>query len=147
MVQLHNRFSDEQIAFLFQAYEQGLLSREEVQEALHIHRSRSFVLLKDYRKDPDAFTIPYERNTPGRIPLETEIAIKRELLREKALIDDPEKPISGYNYSAVRDRLRNQGIKVSVNTIIDRAKKLDCHKPRKKRKVHDREVLTASVGA
>ena len=35
---------------------------------------------------------------------------------------------------------------MSVNTIIDRAKKLNCHRPRKKRKVHDWEVLTASVG-
>lgn len=99
MPQLHNRFSDDQITFLFQVYEQGLMSREEVQEALDIHRSRFFVLLKDYRKDPDAFTISYERNTPGRIPLETEIAIERELLQEKALIDHPEIPISGYNYS------------------------------------------------
>jgi len=146
MTQLHNRFSDEQVAFLFQAYEQGLMSREEVQEALDICRSRFFVLLKDCRKDPEVFTIAYERNTPRRIPSEAETAIERELLRDKNLIDDPEIPISGYNYSALRDRLRKQGIKVSVNTIIDRAKKLDCHKPRKKRKVHDREVLTASVG-
>jgi hypothetical protein len=146
MSQLHHRFSDEQVAFLFQTYEQGLMSREEVQEALDIRRSRFFVLLKEYRTDPEAFTISYQRKTPGRISLKAETAIQRELLREKDLIDDPEIPISGYNYSALRDRLRKAGIQVSVNTIIDRAKKLDCHKPRKKRKVHDREVLTASVG-
>ena len=34
MSQLHIRFADEQVAFLFQAYEQGLMSRQEVQEAL-----------------------------------------------------------------------------------------------------------------
>ena len=34
-----------------------------------------------------------------------------------------------------------------MNTIINRAKRLDCHKPRKKTKAHDREVLTSSVGA
>jgi hypothetical protein len=62
-------------------------------------------------------------------------------------VEDPDLPISGYNYTAIRDRLRKEGIEVSVTTIIDRAKKLDCHKPRKKRKVHDREVLTASIGA
>jgi hypothetical protein len=43
--------------------------------------------------------------------------------------------------------LETKGIKVSVTTIIDRAKKLDCHKPRRRRRVHDREVLTASIGA
>jgi hypothetical protein len=69
------------------------------------------------------------------------------LLRDKELIENPEIPISTYNYTALRDRLQKQGITVSVNTIIDRAKKLDCHIPRKKRKAHDREVLTSSVGA
>lgn len=29
MPQLHNRFSDDQVAFLFQAYAQGLMSRAE----------------------------------------------------------------------------------------------------------------------
>jgi hypothetical protein len=73
--------------------------------------------------------------------------IERELLREKAIVEDKRLPISGYNYSALRDRLRKKGIKVSVNTIIDRAKRSDCYKARQKRKTHDREVLTASVSA
>jgi len=34
MVQLHKRFSDEQVIFLLQAYEQDLISREEVQDAV-----------------------------------------------------------------------------------------------------------------
>ena len=147
MTQLHKRFSDEQVEFLLQSYEQGLLSREEAQETLGIKKSRFFELWKQYRKAPEDFSISYQRNTPTRIPEETEEAIKYELLREKRLVEDDEIPISGYNYSALRDRLRKKGIEVSVNTIIDRAKKLACHKPRKKKKVHDREVLTASVGA
>ena len=76
-----------------------------------------------------------------------EAAIEHELHREQALVEDPELPISSYNYSALRDRLKKQGITISLNTIIDRAKKLGCHKPRGKKKAHDREVLTASVGA
>jgi hypothetical protein len=47
----------------------------------------------------------------------------------------------------MQDRLEAEGVKVSVTTIIDRAKKLDCHKPRRRKRVHDREVLTASIGA
>ena len=47
----------------------------------------------------------------------------------------------------MRDRLAGQGIEVSLPTIIDRAKELGCHKPRKKKKAHDREVVTAAVGA
>ncbi len=147
MEHLHRRFSDEQIAFLFQAYEQDLMSRVEVQEALEIGKTRFFALLRDYRQDPEAFSIAYQRSSPRRISPEAEAAIERELLREQALVENPELPISGYNYSALRDRLKKQGITVSLYTIIDRAKKLGCHHPRRKQKAHDREVLTASAGA
>lgn len=147
MAQLHKRFSDEQVASLFQAYDQGLLHREEVEELLGIGRARFFVLLKAYRTDPVSFSISYQRQNKGRLLPETEAAIEKELLRDKNLIENPEIPITTYNYSALRDRLDKQGITISVNTIIDRAKKIGCHKPRKKRKVHDREVLTSSAGA
>jgi len=63
------------------------------------------------------------------------------------MVEDRRLPISSYNYTALRDRLTKKGIRVSVNTIISRAKRLGCHKPRRKRKVHDREALTASIGA
>ncbi|MDF1500904.1 MAG: hypothetical protein P1P76_10585 [Anaerolineales bacterium] len=42
MTQLHKRFSDEQIAFLLQTYEQALMTRDEVQDALDIGRSWFF---------------------------------------------------------------------------------------------------------
>jgi transposase len=147
MGQLHKRFSDEQVAFLFQAYEQGLMSRKEVQETLDIGRTRFFDLWRVFRQAPEAFSISYQRAPFKRLSPEAEMVIEQELLREKSLIDDPDLPISSYNYSAVRDRLQKQGIDISVNTVIDRAKKLGCHQPRRRRKVHDREVLTASVGA
>ena len=147
MAQLHKRFSDEQVIFLYQAYSQDLMSRQEVQETLSISRARFFTLWKEYQTDPEAFSISYQRRSPKKIPPEVEAAIEWELLREKALLEDPELPISDYNYSALRDRLLKQGITVSLNTIIDRAKKLGCHQPRRKKKAHDREVLTASIGA
>jgi len=147
MSQLHKRFTDVQVTFLFQAYTKGLMTRIEVQETLRIGKTRFFTLLKDYRQDPQDFSIRYQRTSSRRISPEDENAIERELLREKALLDDPELPISSYNYSALRDRLKKQDITISLNTIIDRAKKLGCHQPRKNRKTHDREVLTASIGA
>jgi len=112
-----------------------------------IGKTRFFELWKQYQTDPDSFSIVYQRRQNRRISEDVERAIEKELLRDKDLIENPEIPISTYNYSALRDRLRKQSITVSVNTIIDRAKKLGCHKPRKKRKVHDREVLTSSAGA
>jgi hypothetical protein len=148
MGQLHKRFTDEQIKVLFRGYCQGVLTRAEVQEMLGIAKTRFFALLKEYRQEPEAFSISYRRASPGKLSAAVEAEIKRALLQEKEMVDDRRLPISGYNYSALRDRLaRKKGIKVSVKTIIDRAKRLGCHKPRRKRKAHDREVVTASIGA
>jgi hypothetical protein len=77
--------------------------------------------------------------------VETENQIKQELFRDKALIDDKELPIHDYNYAALVDRLKKQGIQVSTTTVIKRAKALKCYKPKKKRKAHDQEVLTNSI--
>lgn len=147
MSQLHKRFTDEQIKLLFQSYCQGKISRADLQEMMGVGKSRFFVLLKAYRSNPDHFTIAYNRKTHARISPRVETEIEKALLQEKAVVENPDLPISGYNYSAMKDRLKTKGIQVSVTTIIKQAKKLDCHKPRRKRKVHDREVLTASIGA
>jgi len=147
MTQLHKRFSDDQVKVLLNGYCQGVLTRAEVQELLDIGKTRFFALLKACRQAPEAFSIAYERQTPGRLSPPVEAGIERELLREKQIVEDTRLPISGYNYAALRDRLRQQGIQVSVTTIIERAKRLDCYKPRKKHKLHEREVLTASIGA
>jgi transposase len=147
MTQIHKRLTNDQVKVLLQGYRQGLLARAEIQEMLGIGKSRFFAVLKEYRKDPEAFSIAYERHTPGRLSANIEAEIERELLREKEIVENKDLPISGYNYSALRDRLKKGGIRVSLNTIIDRAKHLDCYIPHKTRKVHDREVLTAAIGA
>jgi hypothetical protein len=147
MTHLHKRFTDGQVKVLLHGYCQGLLGRAEIQEMLDIGKTRFFALLKEYRQDREAFSVAYERRAAGRLPAAAEAEIERQLLREKVIVEDERLPISGYNYSALRDRLAKKDVKVSVTTIIDRAKRLDCYKSRKKRKTHDREVLTASTGA
>lgn len=147
MSQLHKRLTDEQIRAFFQSYCQGTLSRKAIQEVLEISKTRFFALLKTYREDPTNFTVTYQRATPAKLSAKAEGKIENALLNEKKIVEDPDLPISGYNYSAIRDRLKKDGIQVSVPTIINRAKKLECHKPRRKIKSHDREVLTESVGA
>jgi len=147
MSQLHKRYTDEQIKLLFKSYCQGQISRADLQEMMGIGKSRFFMLLKTYRNDQDNFTIAYQRKTHSRLSSAVETEIDKALLQEKAVVEDPDLPISGYNYSAMKDRLKEKDIQVSLTTIINRAKKLDCHKPRRKRKTHDREVLTASIGA
>lgn len=147
MDQLHKRFTVEQVRVLLQGYEQGLIDRAEAEEILHINKTRFFAMLKEYRHDPETFSLTYERKTPARLTAEIEAIIAEELLREKALVEDPQLPISGYNYLAMRDRLKKKGITVSATTITKRAKELDCYHPHRKHKVHDREVITAAIGA
>ena len=133
MRQLHKRFTDEQTKVMFQGYDAGKMRRAEVQEMLEIGKTRFFALLKKYKQDPENFSVAYERASTARLSEKTEAAIRDALLKEKAIVEDPDLPISGYNYAAIRDRLykKGKGIEVSVTTIIDRAKKLDCHKARK----------------
>jgi hypothetical protein len=147
MGQIHKRFTDEQVRMLLQSYSKGQLSQGDVQELLGIGRSRFFELLKDYRGDPVGFSIAYQRTTPAKLSADVEAEMAQALLREKEIVEDPDLPISGYNYTAIQDRLAEKGIQVSLTTIIKRAKQLDCHIPRRKRKAHDREVLTISIGA
>jgi hypothetical protein len=147
MDQLHKRFTVEQIKVLLQGYAQGTMSRAEVEEMLNIGKTRFFALLKEYQQSPATFAIAYERDTPARLSASVEAAIEKELLREKELVDDPQLPISDYNYSALRDRLKKTGVIVSATTITDRAKKLECYKPHRKGKAHDRQVVTAAIGA
>ena len=147
MDQLHKRFSVEQVKLLMQRYTEGELSRAEIREVMGVGKTRFFALLKAYRQSPETFSIAYERSSPRRLNAVAEAQITQELESEKQLVEDPRLPITSYNYSALRDRLRKKKIQVSVPTIIQRAKQLDCYKPQRKRKVHDRMVVTSAIGA
>ncbi|MFH2104487.1 MAG: hypothetical protein ABIJ39_14160 [Chloroflexota bacterium] len=147
MDQLHKRFTVEQVKMLLRSYEEKKLNRMEVEEILQINKTRFFAILKEYRQDPETFSIAYERKSPARITAEVEAAIAEGLLREKALVEDPQLPISSYNYLAMRDRLKKKGVTVSATTIAKRAKELDCYQARRKHKAHDREVITTAIGA
>ena len=147
MGQLHKKFTGAQVKVLLDAYKQGHISREEIEATLGIGKTRFFILMKKYRESPATFSVDYQRSSKGRLGAETEEKIKKELLRDKELVDDNELPISIYNYAALNDRLKKEGIKVSTTTIIKRAKSMDCYQPKRKKKTkHDREVITSAVG-
>lgn len=128
MKQIHKRFTTEQVKGVLHQYCQGNLTRKEVQQLMGISTTRFFAVLAEYRQNPDTFSVVYGRLTPRRLPQSTEEAIERELRREKSLVEDKRLPISGSNYSAVRDRLAKAGVSVSLTTVIDRAQDLDCYK-------------------
>jgi hypothetical protein len=149
MVQLHKEFTDSQVKELIGRYLKREIKIHYVLEILGIKRSRFFVLLKQYKECPNKFSIQYLRNTKTRtMPQCVEDNIIIELQIEKNLIDNPEIPLRHYNYSYVKDLLETKyNQKVSLPTIIDRAKKNNFYLKRKPKKAsHDREVVTNYIG-
>jgi hypothetical protein len=144
MSQLHKRFSSDQVQELLKRYLNKEVERKYVQETLEISRRRFFMLLKQYKENPSNFTIQYHRSAPPRcISAEIEQNILKELAIEKEIVRDKEIPLSTYNYSYIKDRLRKTyRQKVSLNTIIHRAKKHGFYLKKPQRTLHDREVLT-----
>jgi len=148
MSQLHKRFSSDQVQKLLERYLKKEVERKYIEEILGISRRRFFMLLNQYRKNPLHFTIQYHRTAPPRcISPEIEQNILKELAIEKKIIRDKEIPLSTYNYSYIKDRLRMAyRQKISLNTIIHRAKKHGFYIKKPQRALHDREVLTHYAG-
>ena len=148
MAQLHKKFSDNQIKELIGRYLEGKIKRADIQKVLGIGKTRFFTLIKEYRQDPLTFSVDYVRkNATHKISIEIEDNIMAELAVEKNLITDPEVPLRSYNYSYIKDRLEGvHGQKVSLSTIISRAKASGCYLNKRQKKAHDREVLTNYAG-
>lgn len=146
--QISKRFSDEQVSAILENYLSGEVSVKEALILLALKRSQFFNLVAKYRDNATEFTIKHQGNEGNRKISETaEAAILVELKKEKQLIDNKSMPVKFYNYSAVRDELSaKHEVKVSLFTIIDRAKKNDYCIAKPERRIHDREVLTNLAG-
>jgi len=146
--QLHKNFTDDQVKSLLKSYMDKKIKINYILQILRIKRSRFFELLTRYRKDPDNFSIQYKRNTSNyRIDRGIEANIIQKLKIEKGLIKNKDIPIKWYNYSYIKDLLEQKySQKVSLPTIIDRAKRNNFYFLRPKRKAHDKEVITNYPG-
>ncbi len=147
--QLHKRFSTQEVKMLLEKYVNEDVELIYILEILKIKRTRFFELLKQYKSDPDNFSIQYERKKVTRkISKDVEKNITNELAKEKKLIEDKSIPITFYNYSYIKDQIyQAYGQKVSLPTIIARAKKEGLYRPsQKESRSHEREVLTNYVG-
>ncbi len=146
--QLHKRFTDNQIKLLLQSYIRKEIEIEYILSILKIGRSRFFEILKSYKQNRYDFSIEYQRNrSNNKISYEVEENIMAELEAEKRLIQNSDIPVKNYNYSFIKDRMLSEyRQKVSVTTIIDRAKKHGYYNKAKVKKVHDRQVLTNYAG-
>jgi hypothetical protein len=147
MSQIHKRFTSDEIKELLKRYSNKEIERKYIQQTLGIGKSRFFMLMSQYREDPQRFTVNYERNTPPRISKDIEHNIVKELSIDNKIIQNKEIPLKSYNYSYIRDRLRTTyHQKVSLPTIINRAKKHGFYLKKPKKTAHDREVLTRYAG-
>jgi len=147
MSQIHKKFTSDHVKELLERYSKNQMERKYIQEILGIKRRRFFMLVKQYKENPQHFAIQYERNTPPRISQDIEQNILKELSIEKEIIQNKEIPLKSYNYSYIRDRLRKTyHQKISLPTIIDRAKKHGFYLKKPQKTVHDREVLTHYIG-
>jgi len=148
MPQVHKRFTSDQVKELLDRYLKNEVQRNYLQKILGIKKRRFFVLLKQYRENPQRFTIQYQRRTPSRgLSPKIEKNILRELAIEKKTIEDKNIPLKSYNYSYIKNRLQTTyRQKVSLNTIIHRAKEHGFYLKKPKRTIHDREVLTRYAG-
>ena len=146
--QLHKNFTDDQVKSLLEKYSKKEIKFNYILQMLRIKRRRFFKLLERYRKDPDSFSIQYERKTINRkIDKAIETNIIKELNTEKDLIQAKEVPIRWYNYSYIKDILENDyNQRVSLSTIINRAKARGFYLLKPKRKIHEREVITNHPG-
>jgi len=148
MMQLHKKFTDDQIKNLLIRYLKKEIKRRHIQEILGVHKTRFFALVKRFKENPEHFSVSYCRSTPTRSiakPIETNII--KELKIQEELIRAKEIPIKYYNYSCIKDILENDyHQKVSLSTIINRAKAKGYYLRKPERKVHDKEVTTHYPG-
>ena len=146
--QLHKRFTTDQVKALLEKYETKGVELLYILNILDISKRRFFKLLKKYREDKNNFSIDCKRGSPNnKIDKNIEENIIAELKIEKDLIDLKDNPIKDYNYSYIKDRLKGKyKSKVSLPTIIDRAKKGGFYINKPKKKAHEREVVTNYVG-
>ncbi len=147
MSQVHKRFTSDQVKELLERYLRNEIERKYIQRILGIKERRFFTLVKQYRENPQHFSIQYQRTSPARISQGLEQNLLHELSIEKSIIENKNIPLKSYNYSYIRDRLKKEyHLKVSLNTVIDRAKKHGYYLKKSKKSAHDREVLTHYVG-
>ena len=104
MSQIQKKFTIDQIKILLTSYNDGHINRSEIESTLGIGKTRFFALLKQYRDQPDSFSIDYRRQSKSRLSIEEEDKIREKLQRYKQMVEEDDLLISNYNYAAVTDR-------------------------------------------
>ena len=147
--QLHKRLTDEQARNILAEYQSGKIRAKEAIRLLEVGRTRFYQLVAAHEEDADNFSLVYKRNSANnKLDKNVEENILEELKIEKEkIIDNPCVPTNRYNYSYIKDQIKEKyDTKISVNTIISRARANGYWKEKPKKKIHDQEVLTNYIG-
>ncbi len=146
--QIHKRFTNEQVREMLARYVSGQVEAKHIRSVLGLGKTRFFRLVNQYRQAPETFSIQYHRQgATRRLDPAIEKNILRKLAIDKRAILNPAIPLKHYNYSYVRQRLQSKyRQRAALSTIIDRAKKHDFWLKDRRRRIHDREVLTQYIG-
>jgi hypothetical protein len=135
MKQLHKKFNDCQVKDLLTRYLKKKIEREEIQKVLDIKKTRFFALVKRLKDDPENFSVSYFRNIPTRTTSkDIETNIIKELNTEKDLIQAKEVPIKCYNYSYIKDILRERVLPEGISFYYNQSNKSKWLLPFKTRK-------------
>jgi len=107
--QLHKNFTDDQVRSFLKSYLDKKIKISYISQMLKIKRRKFFKLLAKYRKDPDNFSIQYNRKTINR-KMDPDIKqnIVKELKIEKDLIKNKDIPIKRHN--SFRTKIWAKGI-------------------------------------
>lgn len=147
--QIHRRLTDEQVRTIFNKYANQECKAKDARTYLEVSKSRFYQLAQSYRDNPANFSIQYQRTRPTRkLDSDAEKNILNELKIEKEkIIDNPDVPTKHYNYSYIQGLLKDKyQQKISLPTIIERARANGYYQAKPAKKVHDREVLTNFAG-
>jgi len=135
MKQLHKKFNNCQVKDLITRYLKKKVEREEIQKVLDIKKTRFFALVKRLKDDPENFSVSYFRSIPTRTTSkDIETNIIKELNTEKDLIQAKEVPIKCYNYSYIKDILRERVLPEGISFYYNQSSKSKWLLPFKTRK-------------
>ena len=131
--QLHKRYTDEQVKDILERYLELHIREEQAIILLGVSRRRFYDLLKRYKASPIDFTIKYSRDhSNNNLMIDAEKKMLSELKKDQKIIERRDTPVKIYNYTYIKNILEEKhGIKVSLPTIIARAKKYGFYKVKK----------------
>lgn len=124
------------------------ITAKQAQQYLDIKKSRFFEVIKAFKQNKNNYSIAYTREkATNKLDSAIEQHILSELQTEKeTVVENPLTPVKHYNYSYIQDLIYEKyQEKVSVPTIINRAKENGFYKEKPPKKKHEREVITNYV--